>query len=228
MAKGLTADEINKLPLTPEDRDRLMVHYGVGYTPKKTVDAANALAAMGKPGVETLGGDTAPATAAQKAADAAKAKAMGYDAVEDLGGDDRPDNAETKAADAAKAAGYKIIQPTPTYAIAAPASGSIGKIAPSSMGAPVAVSGPALDVDSAGIGAQKVPKYATEWSGSPDYGSASTPYEVGELGGLGLTEPDKIVVSKPKGVYEFAPDTVTAKKPGSYYEVPAKYAKKGK
>jgi len=198
MAGKLTVAEIDKLPLTEADKLRMKAYYGH---------------------VEDLGGDERPTTAATKAADAAR-----YAAVEDLGGDDRPTTAATKAADAARAGvapAYKIIQPKPVYVPMAPGSSAIGKIAQPE---PVAVQadGPALDVDSAGIGARQV----AAWAKTPvavDYGSAAVPYEVGELGGLGMTEPDKIVVKKPKEMV-MEPDVVTASVPG-----PAKkYAAKGK
>lgn len=203
MAKGLTAAEIDKLPLTEADKLRLKAHYGL---------------------VEDLGGDDRPTTAATKAADAAK-----YAQVEDLGGDTGPATAAQKAADASKAAslGYapgavKVIQPKPVYVPMAPASSTIGKIAQPEP-VVVAAQGPALGVDSYSIGTASVPKYATQWNGGIDYGSAQVPYEVGELGGLGMTEPDKIVVKKPKEMV-MEPDVVTASVPG-----PAKkYAVGGK
>lgn len=202
MAGKLTVAEIDKLPLTEADKLRMKAYYGH---------------------VEDLGGDERPTTAATKAADAAR-----YAAVEDLGGDDRPTTTATKAADAARAAGqmglapaYKIIQPKPVYVPVAPGTATIGKIAqPEPLTAQA--DGPALDVDSAGIGGRQV----AAWAKKPvavDYGSASVPYEVGELGGLGMTEPDRIVVKKPKEMV-MEPDVVTASAP-----VPAKkYAAKGK
>lgn len=98
----------------------------------------------------------------------------------------------------------------------APQSSSIGRISmgeePRYMG-----DGPALDVDSAGIGGDKVPMYAKKPIGI-DYGSASVPYEVGELGGLGMMEPDRIYAKAPKpapatGGMVFEPDVVAAKPP---------------
>lgn len=194
MASKLTVSEIDKLPLTEADRLRLKAHYGY---------------------VEALGGDDRPTTAATKASDAAR-----YAAVEDLGGDTGPATAAQKQADAARAAsmGYapgavRVIQPKPVYAPVAPASAAIGKIQqPEPLTAQA--DGPALDVDSAGIGGDKIPAYVKTWKGGPDYGSASTPYEVGELGGLGMTEPDRIVVKRPKEIV-MEPDVVTASVPGA-------------
>lgn len=68
MAKGLTSAEIDKLPLTEADKARLAAHYGVGYTPAKTVASADALAAFGRPA----------AVVDEKAAAAQKAADMGY------------------------------------------------------------------------------------------------------------------------------------------------------
>jgi len=203
MPKALTVAEIDKLPLTEADKLRLKAHYGH---------------------VEDLGGDVRPTTAATKAADAARAAE-----VEDLGGDTGPVTAAQKAADAKRAAsmGYapgavRVYQPKPVYVPVAPASSSIGKI---QQPAPLTfvAAGPSLDVDSAGIGQATVPSYVNKPFTVGDYGSADMPYEVGELGGLGLAEPDKIVVKKPKEM-AFEPDVVTASVPGA----PKKYAVKGK
>lgn len=105
----------------------------------------------------------------------------------------------------------------------APVSSSIGKIAPASVERSDG-GWPSMDVDSAGVGQAMPPKFATkEWSG-PDYGSAQLPYEVGELGGLGMNEPDRIYAKAPKGQYEFAPDTITAKPPSSKIDLLARSA----
>lgn len=195
MPKALSVAEIDKLPLSPADKLRLKAHYGH---------------------VEDLGGDDRPTTAATKAADAAKAAQ-----VEDLGGDTGPVTAAQKQADAARAAsmGYapgavRVIQPKPVYVPVAPASGTIGKIAYAQPVPVEAPAGPGLEVDSAGIGQSTVPSYATKPFTVGDYGSADMPYGVGELGGLGMMEPDKIVVKKPKEMV-MEPDVVTASVPGA-------------
>lgn len=102
-------------------------------------------------------------------------------------------------------------------------SSSIGKIQPASVERSDG-GWPAMDVDSAGIGAAQLPKFATKpWSG-PDYGSAQVPYEVGELGGLGLDAPDRIYAKAPKGQYEFEPSVVTANPPSSKIDLLARSA----
>ena len=205
MPKPLTVAEIDKLPLTEADKLRLKAHYGH---------------------VEDLGGDTRATTAATKAADAAKAAE-----VEDLGGDTGPVTAAQKAADAKRAAsmGYapgavRIIQPKPVYVPVAPVEPGVGRLSYAQAVPAEPNAGPALDVDSAGIGKATVPSYVTKPWGIGDYGSADMPYGVGELGGLGMMEPDKIVVKKPKEMV-MEPDVLTASAPGA----PAKkYAAKGK
>jgi hypothetical protein len=89
-------------------------------------------------------------------------------------------------------------------------SSSIGRIgydeAPRDMG-----NGPAMDVDSAGVGFGLLPKYATApWKG-PDYGSADLAYTASDFG---LPDAgDRLTAKAPAGQYEFAPDVVTAKPP---------------
>ena len=104
----------------------------------------------------------------------------------------------------------------------APGSSSVGKIAAPSYGDPVVADGPALDVDSAGVGFGIVPKYATApWQG-PDYGSADLAYTASDFG---LPDAgDRLYAKAPKGQYEFAPDVVTAKPPSSKLDLLARTA----
>jgi len=64
----------------------------------------------------------------------------------------------------------------------APASSSVGKIQMPGMAPPVVADGPALDVDSAGVGSATLPKYAQGPMKGPDYGSAELPYTGMEFG----------------------------------------------
>lgn len=81
----------------------------------------------------------------------------------------------------------------------APASASIGKIGPATMGAPVVASGPVMGVDSMSPGAATVPG---KWSPGPDWGSAAVPYSGGELGGLGIpASGDKLSAKAPGAKY---------------------------
>jgi len=64
----------------------------------------------------------------------------------------------------------------------APASSTVGKIQMPGMAPPVVADGPALGVDSAGIGSSTVPKYAQGPMKGPDYGSADLPYTGMEFG----------------------------------------------
>jgi len=104
----------------------------------------------------------------------------------------------------------------------APGSSSVGKIAAPTYGDPVTPDGPALDVDSAGVGFGTLPKYVQDpWKG-PDYGSADLPYTASDFG---LPDAgDRIYGKAPKGQYEFEPDVVTAKPPSSKLDLLARTA----
>lgn len=89
---------------------------------------------------------------------------------------------------------------------APPESSSIGRL-PYGSEPTYAAEGPALDVDSSGVGFAQLPKYVMEWKGADqsEYGPDDF--------GFGVGEGDKLYAKAPKGQYEFAPDTVTAKPP---------------